>query len=266
MSRHVISAVLLWVVLTAVGEATVFLDWFPTVGSHEAEDFDEIFLILVAMGTPVFAFVIAVIAYAVLNFRSKGPEETGATFLGVGTGPGFESGGGEFEDGEGRVCILSLDLQFSFGFLFVLSDYPPDSFFRDFGYCSVTLQSCIGLDSGRLRNLNTNEPSVAFSHSVQFENSVGACARAGKEIQYQVFVVRISGNFNNLAKQSDWLRCLKDSSGDIVVQLGLTNFRVKLASLPDGLKFPTNDIAILIRCECLPKHTPSPINLPSNEL
>jgi cytochrome c oxidase subunit 2 len=87
VSRHVISAVLLWVVLTAVGEATVFLDWFPTVGSHEAEDFDEIFLILVAMGTPVFAFVIAVIAYAVLNFRSKGPEETGATFLGVGTGP-----------------------------------------------------------------------------------------------------------------------------------------------------------------------------------
>ncbi|MBK6320036.1 MAG: cytochrome c oxidase subunit II [Dehalococcoidia bacterium] len=87
MTRHVVSAVLLWALLTAVGEATIFLDWFPTVGSHEAEDFDRIFLILVAMGTPVFAFVIAVLAYAMLNFRSNDREETGATFLGVGTGP-----------------------------------------------------------------------------------------------------------------------------------------------------------------------------------
>lgn len=87
VSRHVISAVLLWALLTAVGEATIFLDWFPTVGSQEAEDFDRIFLILVGMGTPVFAFVIAVLAYSMLRFRGTDPSQMGATFVGKGAGP-----------------------------------------------------------------------------------------------------------------------------------------------------------------------------------
>lgn len=87
MARHVISAVLLWAALTAVGEASLFLDWFPVVGAHEAEDFDRIFLILIAMGMPVFAFVVAVLMYSMLQFRVDGPTEGGATFMGKGTAP-----------------------------------------------------------------------------------------------------------------------------------------------------------------------------------
>jgi len=77
----------LWAFLTAAGEASLFLDWFPSVGSHEAEDFDRIFLILLAMGFPVFAFVVAVLVYSLLQFKTDNRAETGATFLGTGAGP-----------------------------------------------------------------------------------------------------------------------------------------------------------------------------------
>ncbi|MGE0600701.1 MAG: cytochrome c oxidase subunit II [Dehalococcoidia bacterium] len=88
MSRHVISAVLLWAFLTGVGEATILLNWFPSVGSHEAEDFDQIFRILLAMGFPVFTFVIAVLVYSILEFRTRGPEDAPARFLAGSIGPG----------------------------------------------------------------------------------------------------------------------------------------------------------------------------------
>jgi len=87
VARHVVSAALLWVFLTALGEASIFLDWFPSVGASEAEDFDRIFLVLLAMGFPVFAFVVAVLVYSMLEFKTKDPGETGATFVGRGLAP-----------------------------------------------------------------------------------------------------------------------------------------------------------------------------------
>jgi cytochrome c oxidase subunit 2 len=87
MTRHVVSVALLWAVLTAIGEGSVFLDLFPAVGSSEAEDFDRIFRILLIMGTPVFAFVIAVLAYSMVTFRASGPDDAPPAFRGEGKVP-----------------------------------------------------------------------------------------------------------------------------------------------------------------------------------
>jgi cytochrome c oxidase subunit 2 len=72
MNRHLISATLLWIALTVVGETLLFASLFPVVGSEEAEEFDLIFEILLIMGIPVFAFVVAVVAYAMMQFRVVG--------------------------------------------------------------------------------------------------------------------------------------------------------------------------------------------------
>lgn len=88
MRRHVISAAVLWVILTAIGEALAFADLYPTVGSTEADDFDRIFRILIVMGMPVFTFVIAVLFYCVLRFGSFGmPAGDGPAYRGTGPGP-----------------------------------------------------------------------------------------------------------------------------------------------------------------------------------
>ncbi|MGE3073964.1 MAG: hypothetical protein AB7N24_11950 [Dehalococcoidia bacterium] len=63
------------------------MNWFPTVGSHEAKDFDQIFRILLAMGFPVFTFVIAVLVYSMLEFRIRGPEDGPARLFGDSIGP-----------------------------------------------------------------------------------------------------------------------------------------------------------------------------------
>lgn len=75
--KHLISVALLWAGLTAVGELLVFADLFPTVGSHEAEDFDSIFRFLLVLGIPVFTFVIAVVTYAALTWRIRGEAPDG---------------------------------------------------------------------------------------------------------------------------------------------------------------------------------------------
>lgn len=87
MTKHVVYVALLWAVLTIIGEALVFADLFPTSGSHEAEDFDQIFRVLLFMGIPVFNFVIAMLAYSFLRFRGAGPAEGVATFKGTGATP-----------------------------------------------------------------------------------------------------------------------------------------------------------------------------------
>ncbi|MCC7365410.1 MAG: cytochrome c oxidase subunit II [Dehalococcoidia bacterium] len=88
MKKHLIAAALFWAALTAVGELLLFADLFPTVGSHEAEDFDEIFRILIGMGMPVFAFVLAVLGYSIFQFRRKGePDEAGPMHRGRGAVP-----------------------------------------------------------------------------------------------------------------------------------------------------------------------------------
>lgn len=87
--RHLITAGLLWVVLTAVGELLVIADLYPTVGSHEAEDFDDIFRFLLLLGVPVMTFVFAVLIYAMLQFRIRTdePTEDGPAIRGYGWGP-----------------------------------------------------------------------------------------------------------------------------------------------------------------------------------
>lgn len=88
MKPHVVTAVLLWAVLTAIGEGLALLQAFPVVGSHEAEDFDSIFRFLLYMGVPVFTFVIAVVAYSLLRFGSRErPDGDGPAMHGRGLAP-----------------------------------------------------------------------------------------------------------------------------------------------------------------------------------
>jgi len=87
--RHLITAGLLWVVLTAVGELLVVADLYPTVGSDEAQDFDDIFRFLLLLGVPVMTFVFATIIYAGLQFRIRTavPTEDGPVMRGQGWFP-----------------------------------------------------------------------------------------------------------------------------------------------------------------------------------
>lgn len=87
--RHLITAGLLWVVLTAVGELLVVADLYPTVGSDEAQDFDDIFRFLLLLGVPVMTFVFATLIYAGLTFRIRTavPTEDGPVMRGHGWFP-----------------------------------------------------------------------------------------------------------------------------------------------------------------------------------
>jgi len=88
VKKHFIAAAFFWAVLTAAGELLVFADLFPTVGSEEAEEFDRIFRILLAMGWPVFAFVVSVVGYSFFQFRSRGDDsEDGPAMYGRGAVP-----------------------------------------------------------------------------------------------------------------------------------------------------------------------------------
>lgn len=88
MNKHIATTFFIWLVLTAAGYTLVIANLYPTVGSSEAEDFDRIFRILLIMGVPVFAFVIATVAYAMMGFRQKGnPETDGPPMHGRGMAP-----------------------------------------------------------------------------------------------------------------------------------------------------------------------------------
>jgi cytochrome c oxidase subunit 2 len=79
--------VLLWIALTAAGEALMLLDLFPVEASEFAKESDEIFLLLMYIGIPVWAFAVAVVIYGILQFRQQKAGETGATFRGTGLAP-----------------------------------------------------------------------------------------------------------------------------------------------------------------------------------
>lgn len=87
MNRHLITAILLGLALTAVCETLLFASLFPVVGSHEAEEFDFMFELLLIMGIPVFAFVVAVVAYSMMQFRvvgepvKEGPQNRGTRWI-----------------------------------------------------------------------------------------------------------------------------------------------------------------------------------------
>jgi cytochrome c oxidase subunit 2 len=70
---------LLTVALSAVGEALTWnLDIFPAQDAREAAISDEAFRILVRLAVPVFVFVLVMLAFSVIRFRSRGvPSDVG---------------------------------------------------------------------------------------------------------------------------------------------------------------------------------------------
>lgn len=75
-----LAVVVVWAALTALGEVLVWhLPIFPVRGAREADVADRAFLVLSRLAVPVFAFVLAMLLYSVLRFRSRGrPDGLGA--------------------------------------------------------------------------------------------------------------------------------------------------------------------------------------------
>ncbi|MBI2939261.1 MAG: cytochrome c oxidase subunit II [Chloroflexi bacterium] len=84
MRRHVVITGTLWLILTFLGELWVLGTEFNPPGyAREARTIDGAFQTLMVMGIPVFAFVIAVLAYSILRFRTRGdPTEDGPPIRG----------------------------------------------------------------------------------------------------------------------------------------------------------------------------------------
>lgn len=85
MRRDLIVAAAIWAVVTAVAALATYLwlDPFPTHGSAEAKVVDDAFMTLTYVATPVFGFVVAVLAYSLLRFRAPGmPGEDGPPIFG----------------------------------------------------------------------------------------------------------------------------------------------------------------------------------------
>jgi cytochrome c oxidase subunit 2 len=70
VKRDWVSWVVLWVVLTALGEAAFFMfSPLPTPGSEEAEVFNWVFSILTVLGIAVFMFIVAALIVSAVKFR-----------------------------------------------------------------------------------------------------------------------------------------------------------------------------------------------------
>lgn len=84
MSRERWAVGLLWLGLTAAGEALVWnAPIFPGLYAREAEVSDSAFLLLMRLAVPVFAFVVAMLAVSLVRFRSRGePQGSGAPIRG----------------------------------------------------------------------------------------------------------------------------------------------------------------------------------------
>ena len=84
MGRHIVNALILWIVLTLVGFAVVdHVNLFIIpAASVEAHDIDHAFHLLMIQGIPVLAFVLAFFGYALVVFRSREdpPTEDGPAF------------------------------------------------------------------------------------------------------------------------------------------------------------------------------------------
>ena len=78
-SKDIIRVFLLWAVFTVAGYAVVLLfNPFPVAAAVEAHLFDEAFTVLTLFAVPVFTFVVTVMIYGVLRFRTSGePTEDG---------------------------------------------------------------------------------------------------------------------------------------------------------------------------------------------
>ncbi|MBZ0294882.1 MAG: cytochrome c oxidase subunit II [Anaerolineae bacterium] len=77
MRRDLIYVAILWLVLTAIGEAWALnTNFMPAMAAEEAEIVDEAFRTLMIMGVPVAALVLAVLGYSFLRFRVRGEPYT----------------------------------------------------------------------------------------------------------------------------------------------------------------------------------------------
>ncbi|MCQ3977470.1 MAG: cytochrome c oxidase subunit II [Anaerolineae bacterium] len=73
MTRHGVSAFLLWLVLTAVGLWWAFTaNLFPMAAAEEANIIDSAFRLLLILGMPITTLVLAVLFYSVIRFRARG--------------------------------------------------------------------------------------------------------------------------------------------------------------------------------------------------
>ena len=71
--RDFIFALILWGVLTAVGEVWAFTtDFFPMAASEEALLIDDAFRLLTILGVPVATAVLAFLFYSIIRFRNRG--------------------------------------------------------------------------------------------------------------------------------------------------------------------------------------------------
>lgn len=84
IGREEITAALLWVALTVIGEVALWnVHLLPARYSDTAHISDDAFLVLTRLGIPVFAFVVAVLVVSLLRFRSRGePAEDGEPIRG----------------------------------------------------------------------------------------------------------------------------------------------------------------------------------------
>ena len=79
MNRDWMKVAAIWVALTAVGEIAV-LTWrmLPEGYTREYEIVDEAYVLLMVLAVPVFMFMVTMLAYSAINFRSRGePTEDG---------------------------------------------------------------------------------------------------------------------------------------------------------------------------------------------
>ncbi|MDO8484104.1 MAG: cytochrome c oxidase subunit II [Candidatus Limnocylindrales bacterium] len=88
MKRHLIGVGVLWLILTAIGEALAQVDILPAPGSDKAADIAAAFRFLVVLAVPVFTFVVATLIYSVVRFRVAGsPAGDGPPIRGRGRVP-----------------------------------------------------------------------------------------------------------------------------------------------------------------------------------
>lgn len=89
MTGHLRNAAVLWLVLTAVGEAVALrANIYPPAAAEEARVVDAAFRLLLLLAVPVFTFVLAALLYSVARFRIRGePRVDGPPLHGRGAVP-----------------------------------------------------------------------------------------------------------------------------------------------------------------------------------
>jgi cytochrome c oxidase subunit 2 len=88
MKRDLAIVAVLWLALTVAGVALARVDFFPVVRADKGDEIRHAFQVLLYLAAPVFALVVAVLAYSVLRFRHSGPPAVdGPPIMGRGVVP-----------------------------------------------------------------------------------------------------------------------------------------------------------------------------------